>query len=355
MGPEEVNSIHVPITRDTQKKSFLYLLLAMLVVGGFLLYPFFPPLLLGTSLAVIFYPVHARLLKWTKGLKGFSALASVALVLLFFIVPITLIGLIVVNQLTDLVRETLADRTSLAATMDLLHNKLDVVLGKIESLTGTPIDLPALFKSKLEQLSTIAAKYSAPLVSQSLNLGLGLFILLITSFYLFRDGEEILEKLVLLSPIKDRYERDLIQEVKKTIQGVFYGSFLTSLVQATLATIGYLIVGLDGFLVWGLLTFLMSFVPIVGIGLVMVPIVAYLFLSGQVGYGVFLLVYGVVAVGSADNVIRPLLIQSRVHPLLLFLSVLSGLAVFGGIGLLLGPIVMAVLTATLHIYEKDFL
>lgn len=343
------------ITRNTQKKSFVYLLLAMLIVGGFLLYPFLPPLLLGTSLTVIFYPVHAKLLKWTKGRKGLSAFSTVILVLLFFIVPITLIGLIVVNQLTDLVRETLADRSSLATTMEVLHNKLDVILAKIESLTGTPIDLPVLLKSKLEQLSTIAARYSAPLVSQSLNLGLGLFILLMTSFYLFRDGDEILAKLIRLSPIKDRYEHDLINEAKKTIQGVFYGTFLTSLVQAALATIGYLIVGLDGFLVWGLLTFLMSFIPVVGIGLVMVPIVGYLFLSGQIGFGIFLLIYGVLAVGMADNFIRPLLIQSKVHPLLLFLSVLSGMAVFGGIGLLLGPIIMAVLAATLSIYEKDFL
>lgn len=343
------------ITRNTQKKSFVVLLLAMLAVGGVLLYPFLPPLLLGTSLTVIFYPVHAKLLKWTKGRKGLSAFASVLLVLLFFIVPISLIALLVVNQLTDLVRETLADRTALVSTLEILHQKLEVVLTRIGSFTGTPIDLTALMKSKLEQISAIAAKYSAPLVSQSLNLGLGLIILLMTSFYLFRDGEEILEKLVRISPIKDRYEHDLIQEVKKTIQGVFYGSFLTSLVQAALATIGYLIVGLDGFLVWGLLTFLMSFVPMVGIGLVMVPVVGYLFLSGQTGLGIFLLIYGVVAVGSADNLIRPLLIQSRVHPLLLFLSVLSGMAVFGGIGLLLGPIVMAVLTATLHIYEKDFL
>jgi predicted PurR-regulated permease PerM len=343
------------VTRNTQKKSFVALLIILLGVGGFLLYPFLPPLLLGTSLTVIFYPVHAKLLKWTKGRKGLSALTSVVLMLLFFIVPITLIALVVVNQLTDLVSETLADRTSLSTMIQMLHSKLDVVLAKIESLTGTPIDLPTLLKSKLEQLSEIAAKYSAPLVSQSLNLGLGLFILLISSFYLFRDGEEILEKLVRISPIKDRYEYDLISEVKKTIQGVFYGSFLTSLVQATLATIGYLIVGLDGFLVWGLLTFLMSFVPMVGIGLVMAPIVGYLFLSGQIGYGIFLLIFGLLAVGAADNIIRPLLIQSRVHPLLLFLSVLSGIAVFGGIGLLLGPIVMAVLTATLHIYEKDFL
>jgi len=342
------------ITRNTQKKSFVVLLLAMLAAGCVLLYPFLPPLLLGTSLTVIFYPVHAKLLKWTKGRKGLSAFSSILLVLLFFIVPISLIALLVVNQLTDLVRETLADRTALVSTLEILHQKLEVVLTRIESFTGTPIDLTALMKSKLEQISAIAAKYSAPLVSQSLNLGLGLIILLMTSFYLFRDGEEILEKLVRISPIKDRYEHDLIQEVKKTIQGVFYGSFLTSLVQAALATIGYLIVGLDGFLVWGLLTFLMSFVPMVGIGLVMVPVVGYLFLSGQTGLGIFLLIYGVVAVGSADNLIRPLLIQSRVHPLLLFLSVLSGMAVFGGIGLLLGPIVMAVLTATLHIYEKDF-
>ncbi len=221
-------------------------------------------------------------------------------------------------------------------------------------LVGFDIDLIPLLEKTMGRVAEAIAQYSPHLLGDSLSFILHLFIMLIVLFYLFREGPGFFKTMVRVTPVKDQYEHLLANEIKKTVNGVFYGSFLTALIQAVLATLGFYFIGIDGFLVWGGLTFFMSFIPFIGTGAVLLPLIILLLIKGESTKAIILSIYGVGVIGLVDNLLKPILIRSNVHPLILFLSIFGGLAAFGPTGLLFGPMIFAMLTAILRIYDKDF-
>ncbi|MDO8643734.1 MAG: AI-2E family transporter, partial [bacterium] len=311
---------------------------------------------LGASLTILFYPLHKKYLAWTHGREKTAAILSVVSVIILLVIPCIIVIMLVTSQLTFLLDVPLEvnQPASVSQMFNLLKNKLVDLSAQFDFLAGFRVNLVPFVRERMKELGGIIAHYTPMLVTQTLDLALHIFIMIIVSFYLFKDGPAFLKFAIRLSPVKDRYERSLALGIQTTIQGVFYGSFLTALAQAVLATLSFYIAGLDAFLVWGLLTFFMAFLPMLGTGVVMVPLVLSLFLGGQINQGIFLLIYGAVVVGSIDNLLRPLLTRSNMHPLILFLSVFGGLAIFGPLGLFLGPILMATLTATLKIYSEEF-
>ena len=342
-------------SEKTEKRSFLLLLLVLLFAGGVIFYPFIKVLILALVFAVLFYPLHEKFLKWTNR-PNLSAFFSVLSVVLLLLIPTAVILTLVTQQLAAVVSPEAfqASQTTLSGILNELQQRVTHWAVKFESLAGFHFDLVPWVQKGMTKVAQILAKYSPTVLSETANFFLHSFVMIIALFYLFRDGRFILNAAIRISPVKDQYERRLTREIKLTINGVFYGSFLSGLAQAALATVGFYFVDIPGYYVWGILTFFMSFIPMVGTGAVIFPLVLILFIQGRVGAAIFLAVYGAIAIGSVDNLLRPVLIRSNMHPLVLFLSVFGGLVVFGAIGILVGPMLLAMLTATVRIYAKDF-
>jgi len=343
-------------TPQLEKRAFIFLLFLLMLGGILVLSPFLNTLVLSIAMTVMFYPLHKKFLKWTKKRMGLSATLSVFSVVLFIIIPFGILITLVTSQVYS-VFNNVAVHISRPQFSDLLahwHDKVTFYIARIEYLSGFDLNLVPTIENILHSLAGLVARYSPSVLSGTAEVMFHFFILVIVLFYLFRDGDSFFKQLIRISPVKDRYEIKLAHQIQKTIYGVFYGSFLTSLVQAILATVGYYLAGVEGALVWGVITFFMSFVPFVGTAIVIVPMVIYKILEAGWGYGVFLGIYGIVVIGLSDNLLKPFLIKSDMHPLVLFLSLFGGIAVFGAQGFLLGPILMALLTATLKIYDDDF-
>lgn len=343
-------------SNTVERRAFIFLLAVLLAAGAWVLFPFLKTLLIGAVFTVLLYPVHKKYLAWTKGRGWLAASLSVLTEFITIVIPLVIIFVLLTAQLTSIVNapSSETDSTSMSEVLSFFKVKLIELSRRFESLSGLDVNLDVYIRGKMKELAGVVAAYMPSILSETMNFGLHLFVMLTVSYYLFLEGEGFLKLWIRLSPVKDQYEKKLVEEIRETIQGVFYGSFLTAIVQAILATIGYYLAGLDGFLVWGLITFFMAFLPILGTGIVVIPLVLVLLLQGDTGPAVFLLLYGMAVVGTSDNLLRPLLIRSNMHPLVLFLSIFGGLAVFGMIGLLFGPIILAVLSATLKIYAKDF-
>jgi Predicted permease len=341
---------------QTEKRSFMVLMLLLVIGGIYLLQPFFTALILAGVLTVLFYPLHQRYLKWTKDRAGLSALLSVISVVLVLLIPLAVMLTLVTAQLASVVVPHAAQMTPDNFTNFLasLQQKITFWTAKFEYLAGIDFQLVPWMQKLMGTLAQTVARYSPKVIAETANFGLHFFVMIIVLFYLFRDGRVFLNHLISISPVKDQYEHRLAKEIKVTIDGVFYGNFLTGLVQAILATIGYYFAGIDGYFVWGAITFFMSFIPMLGTGVVLIPLVLMLFIQGHTTKAVFLTIYGAVVIGSSDNLLRPLLTRSNMHSLVVFLSIFGGLAVFGPLGLLVGPIIMAMLTATVRIYARDF-
>lgn len=339
----------------TEQRAFIILLIVMLAVGVYLLWPFVETLLMSGILAVVFYPLHVKILARTKGRVNLAAVLSVIAVVLFIFLPIAILLMLVTTQLASLVASSNIEisQSTFSGILTGLQQKATFWMAKFEYTSGLNFDLVPWIQKGVTRIAQVLAQYSPAVLAGTANVFLHLFILVIVLYYFFRDGSDFFDLLIKLSPVKDQYERRLAKEIRDTINGVFYGNFMTGLVQAILATIGYYFAGVPAFFVWGMITFFMSFLPMIGTGIVIIPLTIVLLVQGHFSAGLFLAGCGVV-IGMADNVLRPMLTRTNMHPLILFLSFFGGIAVFGAIGILVGPMVMAMLTATVRIYAKDF-
>ncbi|HKY62162.1 MAG TPA: AI-2E family transporter [bacterium] len=339
----------------TEQRAFILLLVAMLAIGAYLLWPFVQTLLMSGILAVLFYPLHNKILRWLKGRQNLAALASVFAVILFIFIPIAVLLMLVTTQLASLVASSNIEisQSTFSGLLASVQQKAAFWVAKFEYVSGLDFDLVPWIQRGVTRIAQTLAQYSPAVLAGTANVFLHLFIMVIVMYYFFRDGSNFFDLLIKLSPVKDQYERRLAKEIRDTINGVFYGNFMTGLVQAILSTFGYYFAGIPAYFVWGVITFFMSFLPMLGTGIVIIPLIIALLVQGKIQGAVILGVFGIV-IGMADNVLRPMLTRSNMHPLILFLSFFGGLAVFGPIGILVGPMVMAMLTATVRIYSKDF-
>lgn len=341
---------------QTEHRAFLVLLGLLILIVSFLLYPFLNAIVLAIVLAVLFQPLHDKYLKWTRGRVNTSAALSTLSVVVLLIVPLAIVLTLVTAQLRELVMasEGVSAEPSVSGFIQYLQVKLTQLGRSLEGLIGLQMELGPYIRKSMSQMAQTLAKYSPQVVAETANFFLHFFIMLILLLYFFRDGKKFIIAFIRLTPVKDTYEHKLAAEIHETIRGVFYGNFITGLLQAVFATLGFFVLDVDGYLVWGALTFFMSFIPTVGTGAVVIPVIVTLFLQGKTVQAVILIFYGGLIVGGIDNLLRPYLMRQNMHPIFLFLSVFGGLTVFGPIGLLLGPMLMALLNATIRIYAKDF-
>ncbi len=168
--------------------------------------------------------------------------------------------------------------------------------------------------------------------------------------------EEFKEVLKDISPISSDHEDKLIDRIVAAVNGVVKGSFLVALAQGAIATIGFLIFGVPEPFLWGLFTVVAALVPTVGTALSLVPAIIYLLITGNTPQAIGLIIWGAAAVGLVDNFLGPKLIgtSTKLHPVLVLLSIIGGLQFFGILGFLIGPILLAIFVALTDMYRKDF-
>jgi predicted PurR-regulated permease PerM len=182
----------------------------------------------------------------------------------------------------------------------------------------------------------------------------GLFVFLVSFFFLLKDGEKLRQRLLRLSPLNREDDELIINRVTAAINSVIKGSLFVATLQGISCSIGFLIFGLPNPVIWGSVAALGALVPGVGTTIVLVPAILYLYFTGQLISAIGLLAWGILAVGMIDNFLGPRFVGKRagLHPLLILLSVLGGLSFFGPIGFILGPLTISLLLVLLDIYAE---
>ena len=182
-------------------------------------------------------------------------------------------------------------------------------------------------------------------------------VILFVTYYVLTDGNRLTAFLRRAAPLPARQVDYLMNEAHKGLRAVFVGQILTSIIQAVIGGIGFLIAGVPGVILWSAVMAILSLLPVVGAFLVWVPAAVILLLQGHIWQGVFLLAWGILVVSQVDNFVRPKLIGDRsgIHPLFVLVGVLGGVAAFGFIGLFLGPLLVGVTVSVLKVWETDYL
>jgi len=198
-----------------------------------------------------------------------------------------------------------------------------------------------------------AGSYLSSFVGGSLWALAQLLITFFTLFYLFRDRRLFLKGVRSLLPLSQSETDRLFARVADTIYATFYGTFAVSLVQGLLGGLMFWWLGLPSPLMWGVVMFLLSLVPVLGAPVVWGPAALLLAATGNWGKALILTVWGLVVIGSIDNLLFPVLVGDRVrmHALLVFFSVIGGLLLFGAAGLVLGPVAVVITTLLVEVWR----
>lgn len=321
-----------------------WIILLLLLIGCLLvLRPFASALLWAVVLCFSSWPLFQRLLKLLRGRRTWAALVMALGMILVMLLPVFVVG----ATLSDNVKElTAATRTWIDAgppASPAWFEKVPVVghqaAERWQVLATDSTKLVEAAKRLIEPVASSLLIAGVAIGSGLLQLTLSIFI----AFFLFRDGVAVAERLTTgVQQIGGERGMHLLEVAGNTVRGVVYGILGTGLVQAVMAGIGFLIAGVPGAALLALLTFFLSVVP-VGPPLVWLPAALWLFHQGSTGWGIFMLIWGVL-VSSVDNVVKPWLISqgSDLPFILIFFGVLGGALMFGFIGVFIGPTLLAV-------------
>ncbi|MFQ5776823.1 MAG: AI-2E family transporter [Terriglobia bacterium] len=335
----------------------LVLLLGLL---GYLVYlifsPFLVPLAWAMVLTILFFPLHRRI-RDRLHRPSLAALLSALLLTVIIIVPaLALVGGFAA-QAVELVQwfQEQQSQERMALPEILKFVALDRVLDWLAEHNIGQEQLLAFMADNLDKLARFVAQQTGRLARNVLFFFFDLFVTLFATFYLFRNGPGLVERLRRALPL-DPLHRDLVLTTAQDVLAAsVYSSFVVAVAQGLMGGLTFWLLGIRTPIFWGVVMAFLALLPAVGAWLVWVPAAAVLMLGGKVVHGVVLLVVGVLVISLADNFLRPLLISGRVqlNGLLVFISVLGGLAAFGFLGIVLGPILVALGAAVLEAYTAE--
>lgn len=337
------------------EKIFFWVLLTGLAVLFFrLLAPFFSPILFSLVVALTAYPLYQGCLKVCWKQRHAAAALCMLLLFIFVATPAGVIGSLVTNQLLKLAQTFQFDPNFLNEFTG--RGWVSEILKYFQETLGVEINIGEWLKEMLHNSAQYLYQFSPKVAARTAHFFLTSLISVFLTYFLLVDGPRLYHEILELSPLDEKHERLLAHEIRQTLWACIYGYILTALVQAILGAIGFAIAGLKIFLLLGLATFILSFIPFLGAASVWVPATIYFVATGNYGKAIFMFLYGILVISSIDNFLKPILIQgkTKIHPMLLFLAIFGGLQLWGPIGLLAGPTLVAVFLATLKIYRQDF-
>jgi predicted PurR-regulated permease PerM len=182
------------------------------------------------------------------------------------------------------------------------------------------------------------------------------FVAFFVLYYLFKDGEKLMKKIMALSPLPNSQEKLLLDNFINISRATLKGTLVIAVIQGLLLGLSFFISGVSSPTIWGILAAIFSIIPLVGPVFVWLPVGLFLLISGNIWQAIIVFSSGALIVSTVDNILRPKLVgdASSVHPLLVFLSTIGGLAVFGMLGFLIGPVIVVLFISLLKIYELEF-
>lgn len=323
-----------------------------------ILRPFFEAILWSMLLALLLFPSRQALGRRLGGRRALTSLLLTVATTIVLVAPLPLLAVAFASQAKDLFGrvQKLVAESGISGTGDVLD--IPIVSRAIRwAGTIAPVDAEQIhgwLMSGAQSLLQGLVAVSGSFVLGTLNALVGLSITLFVLFFFLRDGDQIMATAVRLIPIAPARRAELVEHVAAVTRAVVFGSLLTAVVQGVLVGIGFALVGLPSPVVFGAVAAVASLIPYVGTALIWVPAVAVLFLQGRWVAALFLAAWSVAVVSSADNVVRPLFISGRaqISTLPVFLGLIGGLSAFGPIGLVVGPVLVALTLALLRFAEE---
>lgn len=335
---------------NIQKPQFYFLLTILLgtaIVAFFILRPFLYAILLAMVFVVISQPIHKKILKLVHNNEGLASLFTMLFIAIVTFIPLIFIGTMVFQETKQLYLSLSGDggRTEL---IHIIENFMVNLRKTIPMLPEQSVDLNQYAKQLVgwiaDNIGALFSNIASALASS--------FIFLISLYYLLKDGKKFKQIVIEVSPLTDNDDRFILKKLEDSISSIVKGSLTVALAQGSLVGLGFAIFGIPNPILWGSVAAIAVLIPSIGTALVMVPAIIFLFITSHFISAIGLLIWGILIVGLVDNFLNPKLVGRgmQLHPLIVLLSVLGGLLLFGPIGFLLGPLTVGLLISLVEIY-----
>jgi predicted PurR-regulated permease PerM len=339
-------------------------LFAVLVLAAafLILWPFLSAIVVGAILVILTYPVYQRLLARLHGRAHLAASLMLLGITLLLILPAFLVVVLLVGQANALIGHLqTGEAQTMLASLDLA-GRLRFITRYIPSFDPATLRPERMILPLLQQVPGWVARHGQETLGRLAGLVVSFFLVLLSAYFFFIEGDAVKRELKALSPLPPRYSQQFAMRLKAVIDATFRGQLMTSLAQGAATAGGLAIARVPGALFWGAVAAILSLLPMVGAAVVWVPATIYLAIAaslGHRGYGwaIFLALWGVLVVSMIDNVVRPWVMRGKAQlpAIPLLFSVLGGLQAFGFVGLVIGPVVFSLLKSILDIYKESFL
>ncbi len=317
--------------------------------------PFAVPIMWSIVLSIVFYPLYiyvARYVKW-RGLASFLVLLIIVAII---VGPFSYFSYLLVSEVKEISKHI--DTWKLGSPQDILSYPIvkDMVVKALEAcnLSMSQADIE-------NNLATNASGIAKELAGK-LPIGLGgvftffldFILMVFTVFFMLKDGAAFLRKSKDYLPFSEQHKEKLVKQVRDVVISTVYGGVVVAIVQGIIGGIAYGGLGIRSPVLWGLATAVSSFIPMLGTFTVWGVIALYLFIQVSVLKGIIMTLIGIFGMTVLDSVLRPVLIGNRTSmpAVFIFFSVLGGIGLFGVVGLVMGPLVVALFLSVLEIFKN---
>lgn len=344
------------MSEKLERTTFLILLSLVTVAFGLLLMPFWVPLLWAIIIAVLFHPVQV----WLEGQWGerpnTTAFVTLLACVVLVVIPVLLL-------LASFLRQALSTYEQIEAGELDPGRYIERVRAAFPLLQGLLDRFDIDMETVRDNAAKAAVAISQFLASNALAFGQGAFgfvlklsLMLYVAYFLLRDGRELLDQLMRALPLGDERERMLFQKFAEVARATVKGNLLVALVQGMLGGLIFWILGLPAPLLWSVAMTVLSLIPAVGAGLVWLPAAIYLYAIGDWISATVLIAYGVLIIGLADNLLRPILVgrDTKLPDWMVLLSTLGGIVLVGINGFVVGPLIAVLFIAFWQIFGREF-
>ena len=307
--------------------------------------PFISALALAAVIVTICYPLYLRVQNRMPGHnETLAALVTTLLVLVIVILPVLFLSSMILREAVAIYTLLGKSEFSFVAALEDLERAGQMYVPGLElNLT-----------EYLRQAAQWLASHLGAIFAGTASTIFLFFISIIASFYFFRDGKTFTKRLIQISPLPDSQDELILKRLSVAVRSVATGTILVALIQGVLTALGLTIFGFERAILLGAIAAFGALIPSIGTSIVFIPAVVYLLVSGDYVNAVGLTVWGVLAVGLIDNLLGPYLMSrgNVIHPFLILLSVLGGVALFGPIGFVVGPVLVSFFMVLLQLYSQ---
>lgn len=328
-----------------EHKTLLWLVVGFSAAFLWVLWPLTGAVLWALFLAIVFWPMHHRILRLATRRPTLAATLTLLTIILIVILPLSLVSASVIEQASLVYQQVKSGEMQPGQYLQRMIEALpDWARGILERFGVS--DLPAMLQRAGELLSRSSQVITSSLVGigqVTLDFVVSFFIMLYVLFFLLRDGQALSQRIEEAIPLQRAQARKMLSQFVTVVRATVKGNVVVAIIQGALGAIAFWFLEIPGPMLWGAFMALLSLLPAVGAALVWGPVALYKLFTGDLVGGIGLIAWGVLVIGLVDNLLRPMLVgrDTRMPDYLILVATVGGISLFGLNGFVIGPVIAA--------------